>query len=163
MNTTQTGAHPSFWRDRIAVPIRQVFAQGTSPDKIAQCFGFGFLFSVLPFPGFSSILCALVAVWMKLNMAAIQAINWLCIGLQIALVVPFIRMGAWMWHATPPLAGPELIAQLKASPIAFARMFGWSVIHALTAWVIIGPIVAWSTYGIVRAVATRVARANPTV
>ncbi len=133
-----------------------MFTQGTSPEKISQCFAFGILFSVLPFPGFSSILCALFAVWMKLNMAAIQAINWLCLGLQIALVVPFIRIGARIWHAPPPqLSGTEIIALLRASPLAFARMFGDYVIHALTAWIIIGPVVALATYGVVRATASQ--------
>lgn len=149
----------SLWRDRIATPLRRMFTQGTSPSKIAQCIAFGLFFSVLPFPGFSSLLCAAVAIWLRLNMAAIQAINWLCIGLQIALILPFIRIGAWIWHATPhPLSGPETLGMVRIVPSEFTPTLGWSIVHALTAWVIIAPVVAIIAYWITRAIAVRIAR-----
>jgi hypothetical protein len=70
-------------------------------------------------------------------MPAIQAANWLAMPFQIFLLVPFLRLGQWLFRR--PAMGfsrSQILAELTRAPWqAMARMGGmWS--HALLAWLV---------------------------
>ncbi len=66
---------------------------GLSPETVALIFVLGLVLGVFPVYGAPTVLCAVVAVALRLNVAAVQIINQLCSPLQIALLVPLGRAG----------------------------------------------------------------------
>lgn len=67
---------------------------GLSPETIALVVTVGFVLGVFPVFGLPTILCALAAVILRLNLPAIQLINQLTSPLQLALLIPLSRFGA---------------------------------------------------------------------
>ena len=92
-------------------PIVDLLTQGITPEKIALSIAFGLVLGVFPALGWTTLLCLLVAVWLRLNVPAMQLVNYLAYPLQVALLVPFIRAGEVLFRA--PKLGislPQILA-----------------------------------------------------
>ena len=93
-----------FLHRRILTPILDLLRQGITPEKIALSIALGITLGVTPVLGSTSILCFLAAVVFRLNVPAIQLVNYFVYPLQFALLIPFIRMGEWIFAARPPVS-----------------------------------------------------------
>jgi uncharacterized protein (DUF2062 family) len=99
-------------------PLLALSGQGMAPESIALSVALGLVLGVFPVFGCPTILCALAALALGLNLPAIQAVNHLAYPLQFILLVPFIRLGGWLFRFTP--RSPNL---LTASLHAIAGWF----------------------------------------
>jgi uncharacterized protein (DUF2062 family) len=134
---------------RIARPFLDLLRQGIAPEKIALTIAIGLALGVTPVIGSTTLLCTLAAAVLRLNLPAIQLVNGLAYPLQLALIVPFLRAGAWLFHAPlPALTVASLFAQLHAG-VWHAVVTLWSAtLHALVAWVLVSAATATLTYAI---------------
>lgn len=130
---------------------------GISPRRLALTLALGFAIGCLPVVGIPTGLCVVVAVALKLNMPAIQAANYAAMPLQFALILPFIRLGGWMF-------GPGQQRQLGKTllagrPLEALRVSGSVAGEALGAWLVLAvPAVLLMTLGL-----TAVLRRVPSV
>jgi len=125
-------------RRRLVEPFTALFKQGLSPEKMVLCVVAGSVLSIFPILGTTTILCTVAAVALRLNLPAIQAVNWLCSGAQLVLIIPFIRIGEKLFGATPlPLSLTQLAALFKADWIVFLRQFWVTLLHAIAGWGVI--------------------------
>jgi uncharacterized protein (DUF2062 family) len=133
----------------IATPFLKLLRQGFTPEKIALTIAIGLVLGVTPMLGSATLLCALAAGLLRLNLAAIQLVNGIVYPLQLALVIPFLRMGAWLFRAPlPHLTMSSLFQQIRAN-FWYAVDSLWSAtIHALVAWIFIGAIAGIAIYSI---------------
>ena len=76
-------------------------SQGISPGRLALTLALGFAIGCIPVVGVPTILCATLALALRLNLPAIQAANYAAMPFQLALIVPFVRMGRWLVSADP--------------------------------------------------------------
>jgi uncharacterized protein (DUF2062 family) len=120
--------------------------QGISPRRLALTLALGFAIGCIPVVGIPTLVCAALAVAMRLNLPAIQAANYAVMPLQLLLIVPFVRLGGWLiasGHNQSFQAG----ALLHASPQVLATQMGWLAGQALLAWVLIAmPAVLLMTF-----------------
>jgi uncharacterized protein (DUF2062 family) len=70
--------------------------QGVSPRRLALTLAIGFAVGCIPMVGVPTVLCAVLALGLRLNLPAIQAANYAAMPLQFALFVPFVRLGRWL-------------------------------------------------------------------
>lgn len=147
------------FRRRAIAPVVALFKQGLSPEKIVLCVVAGSGLSVFPILGTTTILCTVAAVVLRLNLPAIQAVNWLCSGAQLLLIIPFIRIGEKLFGATPlPLSLTQLAALFKADWIAFLLQFWATLLHAMVGWgVVCLPLALLAYWAMVRVLRRRMA------
>ncbi len=88
-------------RQRVGEPIVALLRMGTSPQRIAISIAVGTIIGVLPLLGSTTALCFVIAVALRLNLVAMQAFNWLVAGPQLIMILPFIRLGEWLYRAPP--------------------------------------------------------------
>jgi uncharacterized protein (DUF2062 family) len=110
--------------------------QGISPQRLALTLALGFAIGCIPVVGVTSAICLVVAACLRLNFPAIQAANWAAMPLQVALIVPFVRLGGRLLgfgsgHAI------AFAALLHASPFEMISKMGWLAGQALLAWLVI--------------------------
>jgi uncharacterized protein (DUF2062 family) len=119
--------------------------QGISPRKLALTLALGFAVGCIPVVGVPTLLCAALAVALKLNLPAIQAANYLAMPLQVLLILPFMRLGGWMFASGHPQAtAAETL--LHGSPLKLIWASGSLAGEALGAWMVIaGPSVVLMT------------------
>ncbi len=96
-----SGKKEGFLRRRIARPIVELLRQGVTPEKMALSLALGVALGVFPVLGTTTALCALAALILRLNLPAIQIINYFVYPLQIVLILPFFRADEKLFGAPP--------------------------------------------------------------
>ncbi len=132
---------------RILDPILGLLRQGLAPAQLALSLAFGLGVGIFPVLGVSTPLLAAIALGMRLNLAAIQLVNYLASPLQLLLIIPFVRVGEWLVGAErQPLtvrAGTELLAK----GVWQAVVILWdAIVHAAIGWMAIGPVLIFVLY-----------------
>jgi uncharacterized protein (DUF2062 family) len=113
--------------------------QGISPRRLALTLALGFAIGCIPVVGIPTVVCAALALALRLNLPAIQAANYAVMPLQLALILPFIRLGGWLVsssHYQAVQAG-QAGALLHATPLRLITQMGSLAGQALLAWVIL--------------------------
>ena len=130
-------------RRRVRDPLVAELRQGATPEGLASSVAVGAAVGVLPFLGTTTVLCALAGRIFRLNHVALQVTNYLLYPAQIALVVPFVRLGETLLGAEAmPIDPATVIAEFTASPAAFLAKFGLAGAHAFLAWALVAPAAA---------------------
>ena len=65
-----------FFDRRVVGPSMALLTQGITPEKIALSLAFGIVLGIFPVPGSTTMLCAAAAVVFRLNLPAIQLVNY---------------------------------------------------------------------------------------
>ena len=131
-----------FSDSRLALRVRAAQEQvaawlrcGIAPRQLAFTLALGFAIGCIPLLGVTTAICAVLALVLRLNMPAIQAANWVAMPLQAILLIPFLRLGQWMFSGHPvSFSRSDLLARMTAAPwhamLEMSGVFG----HALLAW-----------------------------
>jgi uncharacterized protein (DUF2062 family) len=133
-----------FFRNKIIEPILRLLRQGISPEKIALGMAVGLVIGIFPVIGATTLLCTAAALILRLNLPAIQVLNYLAYPLQILLLIPFFQFGAWLFGVEPlPLSGSQLIAMFEADFWGTIAELWDITLRAIAAWSLIClPLVA---------------------
>jgi uncharacterized protein (DUF2062 family) len=121
-------------RERVKGGVTQWLRQGISPRRLALTLALGFAIGCIPVVGLPTLVCAAVAVALRLNVPAIQAANYVAMPLQLALIVPFVRLGGRVTAASPH---PDAVSLLHLSPLHLATQLSGLAGQALLAWVLV--------------------------
>ena len=147
-----------FFQRRLLRPIVELLTQGIAPEKIALSIAIGLVVGVFPALGWTTLLCLLVALWLKLNIPAMQLVNYLAYPLQLALLVPFIRAGEFLFRAPRmPLSLPLILGMVKANVWHAITALWGETVHAIVVWMLIAPVAVWVIYRVLAPVVRRLA------
>ena len=137
----------TVWRRKVVRPINEFLRQGLTPQKLSLTIALGITLGVIPVLGSTVLLCTLAAFAFRLNLAAIQLVNWLVYPFQLALLIPFYRMGGWIFRTPPSELSVVHILELIRINALHAIETLWTVtIHALAAWLLLGSIATGLLY-----------------
>jgi uncharacterized protein (DUF2062 family) len=130
------------WIQRqIIVPIIQLLRQGITPEKIALSIAFGAVLGSMPAIGVTTTLCLIIAYLLRLNPVAIQLVNYLMYPVQLALFLPFIRVGEIVFRQRHLVITVNQIEHLFSTNMAAAIRLLWtSIWHAVTVWAALAPL-----------------------
>ena len=102
------------------------------------------------------MLCTLAAFTLRLNLPAILLVNGMVYPLQLTLLVPFLRAGAWIFRVEGPKLSIGEIFHLIRTDVWHATTTLWvATMHALVIWLIAGFVVSGIVYLILSAVLPR--------
>lgn len=136
---------------RILATLLELLRQGVTPERIALSLVIGVLIGVMPVLGVTTMLCFILALPLRLNMVAIQSVNWLVYPIQIALLLPFYRGGEWLFRAPRLGLMPSDIKALFESGILHAISTLWdTTLRAMVVWLLVSAILAPLLYAILR-------------
>jgi uncharacterized protein (DUF2062 family) len=131
---------PPFSHQSLATRLLHVLRQGLTPEKLALSLALGASLSCFPVFGATTLLCTAVALAFRLNLPAIQVGNYLALPLQIALFIPFLRLGERIFHVPRmPLSPQQLLALAKTAPTEAVHILLSGQWHAIVGWMLIAP------------------------
>jgi hypothetical protein len=148
---------------RGVLPILALLRMGATPQRLAWSIAAGLLIGINPLLGTSTIVSLAVAAAFRLNLVASQMTNHASWPLEIVLVVPFIRLGARVFHTAPMPLSPHLFLEAaRASPLAVIRQLWVWEWHALLVWAAIAvvamPLIALALTPLLRRLQDRIQR-----
>jgi uncharacterized protein (DUF2062 family) len=148
-----------FFQRRFVRPVVELLRQGVSAEKIGLSIALGVALGVFPELGSTTLLCALAAVALRLNLPAIQIVNYFVYPLQIALLIPFYRLGEKLFRTDQlPLSVPQIYAMIRVSTSGAVRALWTTTWHAIVVWCFFAPLGASVVYLILIPALRRVAR-----
>ncbi len=137
--------YPVAWIQRLS---KSWLRQGASPDRLALALALGFAIGCIPVLGAPTLLCAALALALRLNLPAIQAANYAAMPLQLVLIAPFLRLGAWLldlkadraFVATAHFPFTHAVAQLAV--LAGQATLAWFLFAVPAVALVTGPLAA---------------------
>jgi len=112
---------------------RRVFyvsLEGVTAETLALSIGLALVLGVFPVYGCPTLLCAAAAIVLRLNLPAMQLVNALTTPLQLALLIPFHRLGDWLL----PGAGRRIFTGVHSEVWRFLDGIWTLAVHAITGW-----------------------------
>lgn len=148
-----------FFYRKLVRPIIELLKQGVTPEKIALSLALGAALGVFPALGWTTTLCAIAALTLRLNLPAIQIVNYFMYPAQIALLIPFFRLGEKLFRAPHlPISVPQMYAMIRVSMWDAIRALWTTTWHAIIVWMLIAPFFVALTYAILAPLLRRVLR-----
>jgi len=130
-----------FFRRRLVRPLLDLLRQGVTPEKIALSVALGAALGLFPALGCSTTLCAIAAIVLRLNLPAIQLVNFFVYPAQLALLVPFFRWGERLFRAPHfPISVPQIYALFHASTWLAIKLLWTTIWHAMVVWGMMAPV-----------------------
>ncbi|HTB97254.1 MAG TPA: DUF2062 domain-containing protein [Terracidiphilus sp.] len=137
----------THWLEKAKTQAAGWLRTGISPRRLALTLALGFAIGCLPVFGIPTALCAVLALTMRLNVPAIQAANYAAMPLQLILMLPFVRLGGWLFGPTQQHAMERSL--LHATAVQTFRSSGMVAGQAMGAWLLLaGPAVLVMTMGL---------------
>ncbi len=131
--------------------IAALLSEGITPHKIALTVALGVMLGVTPVLGTTTILCAIAALALRINLPLIQVVNYLVYPLQLLLLIPFIQAGQWLFGQPPlPFSFTQLTALFHENFWHTLNMLWNYTLHGLVAWLVLGGIAAAFIYIVLR-------------
>ncbi len=151
-----------FLQRRLVNPLLALLRQGVTPDALALSVALGIAIGLIPVLGASTALCALAALALRLNMPAIQIVNYLLTPLQLLLIIPLLRFGEWISRSPRfPITLESGLALLSNGIFNAVNVLWTAIVHATLGWIVLAPLVAFVLYRVLCVVFRRVGPARP--
>jgi len=136
-----------FLERQVARPIIALLKQGVTPEKLALSLALGAALGVFPALGWTTTLCAIAALALRLNLPAIQIVNYFMYPLQIALLIPFFRLGEKLFGAPHlPVSVSQIYAMIHASVWNAVKLLWTTTWHAIVVWGLGAPVLVALIY-----------------
>ena len=120
---------------------------GVAPERLALSIALGIALGLVPALGITTLLCTLAAFLFRLNLPAIQIVNYFVYPLQLALLIPFIRAGEWLFGVESLNLSFEIIQRMMKANLWETVLRLWAAtMRAVVAWLLIAPVVVALVY-----------------
>ena len=132
---------------RLFKPLLDQLRQGITPEKLALSVALGITLGIVPVLGSTTILCALAGLALGLNQPALQAVNYIAYPLQLALLIPFYRLGEGLFHAPKLDITVDGVKVLIRSGVLNSVHVLWdTTMRAIVAWGLVAPVLGAGIY-----------------
>ncbi len=129
---------------RIVSPLARLLSQGMPADRIALSMAVALSLAVIPVLGVTTGLCLVAAFAFRLNVAAMQLVNWLATPIQLALLWPFYQVGARLAGLTPVSVAPASFREaLQADPLGLLESLWQQMLAGTALWLAIALPATW--------------------
>ena len=134
-------------RRRVVQPFIDLLKQGITPEKLALSVALGVTIGVFPVLGSTTILCGVAAWALKLNIPAMQLVNYLVYPLQLALLIPFLRTGSSLFGAGQLNLTLAQVFDLIRGGVGHAMaVLGVATLQGAFLWLIVSPVAVAGIY-----------------
>jgi len=140
---TAAPVHHNWFYRRGVLPILALLRMGATPRSLAWSIAAGLVIGINPIIGTTTVLCLAATFSFRLNVVASQIANHAMFPLELALVIPFIRLGSRVFHtAAMPLSPHVFLLAARHAPLALTRQLWLWEWHAFVLWAAISVVTA---------------------
>jgi len=130
--------HPKLILARVSKGVRSraaaLLQSGLTPQQLSLTLCLGTALGVMPLLWGTTLICALIAARLKLNQAAMQAVNYCCYPLQLALFLPFCRLGELLFPWGGAVRGEMLTEALHGHLGGSLSLLALATARGVGAW-----------------------------
>ena len=140
-------------KNNVSNSVKSMLKNGVSPMRITLCIALGVTLGIFPILGMTTLLCTIAAVALRLNMPAIQMVNFLVYPLQLVLLAPFYGIGSWLFNQPDWLVSQGNLIDLIRNDFWGSMASLWDLtLYAILTWLAISPFIVLVLYFILKPV-----------
>lgn len=118
--------------------LRAFLKQGTSPQQLAASVSLGVFLGIFPMLGVTTWVSTAIALRWKLNLPLMLTLLYLAWPIQVALIIPFLRLGEWVCEVPAfPLSPGKLQAAFETDFFSAVKKFWDANLYAITGWAMV--------------------------
>lgn len=152
----------NFLQSRVIKPLVKLLVAGVTPEKLALSLALSAALAVIPAFGWSVWLCGLAGLALGLNLPAMQAVNYFLYPAQVALLLPFFRLGEKLFRAPHlPLSVSQIISMAHANFWGAIKLLWNTTWHAVVVWALLAPFAVGLIYVGLLPIFRRVVKRQP--
>lgn len=127
-----------FKNIQIKKVVAQALYQGLTPRKLALTCAFGVVLGIFPVFGLTTLLCFGAAFLFRLNIPIIQVVNYVFAPLQLILIIPFIKLGTYIFRLNPfPYSSDQLLVMFKDDLWVLVKEAGLALAIGIGIWMVL--------------------------
>lgn len=127
-----------YLRRKVINPLLDLLKRGTTPEKLSLSVALGITLGIIPLLGIITIICAFLAFRFRLNAPVMIIFSNLVYPIQIALYIPFIRLGEYTFDIPSiPFSISEMLASIRHDWLEAINRFGMANLLGLFSWALI--------------------------
>lgn len=135
-----------FLKRVVSRRLKDILASGLTPRKLLMTLCIGGALGLMPLVWGTTLLCIAVAYVFRLNQVVLQSVNYLLYPLQLALIIPYCRLGARLFPWGPSFPAEILTYVLHGHGAGTINLFAWATLKAIGAWLLTAPPLAFVLY-----------------
>lgn len=149
-----------FNKKYILTILNEALRMGTSPRKLSITCGLGVILGLFPMLGTTTWICFAVAFFLRLNVVVIQLVNYLVFPLQLILIIPFIKAGAFIFGlGSFPYSRADLVEKFSSDFWGITKEVGIFLGAGVISWILFAvPIFLTVSYLMFRILKSRESR-----
>jgi len=138
-----------WFKRKVKDPLLAELKQGITAKDLALASAVSLAIAVNPFIGTTTLLCLLAGKIFRLNHVVMQTINYFSYPLQIALIIPWIRLGEKLTGSEAQVIEfTQMKVEFSQSFANFVSKFCQLGVHAFLGWIVVVPWATWIVYRI---------------
>ena len=154
----------NFLQRRVIKPVVKLLSQGVTPEKLALSLALSAALAVIPAFGWSVWLCGIAGLAFGLNLPAMQVVNYFLYPAQVALLLPFFRMGEKLFRVPHlPLSISQIVSMAQANLWGAIKLLWNTTWHAVVVWALLAPFAIGFIYLVLLPIFRRVVNRKTTV
>ena len=149
------------WRLRVTQPLAAVMKAGLTPTALAQAVALGVVCGIFPVPGSTTIVAGAFAIAVGVNVVLVQLVNLLMTPVNLATLIPFIRIGMLALGEGSDNAfslDAFKAAATKGGVVEALQQFVTPLLRGVLGWALCSPLIAGAVFALVLPLARRWAR-----
>jgi hypothetical protein len=124
-----------------------LFMQGLTPKELSQSIIVSGLIAIIPVLGVSTFMITTVSLKWKLNLPVMIALSYLMWPVQILMIIPFIRIGEFIFSVSPNhYTVEEIISSFQSSFFKTLSHLSFELLCGLGGWFFTAVPVAVGVY-----------------
>jgi uncharacterized protein (DUF2062 family) len=137
----------NWLKAKLLHPLIALLKQGSTPYTLAWSVTIGFVVGIFPIIGVTTVICLGLAIIFRLNLVAIQLVNYLVYPVQLLLLIPYFQLVSWFFGTENPFSSIDQIQRLFNQGFWEATYsLGWLLAEAIIIWGIIAIPIGFITY-----------------
>jgi uncharacterized protein (DUF2062 family) len=127
-----------YIKNKILVPFRLVPADGLTAGKLAFSVTIGIVSGLFPVIGTTTLISLLLTMIFRQNLLVVQSVQWMVGIIQVFLIIPFMRFGAYLLSQNKVHISIEQV-KLAFQPgiLSGLKTIGIFHLYAILTWLIV--------------------------
>lgn len=136
-------------KDRLLKSLYGFLKQGITLHKLSLSVAFGVTIGLFPIFGTTTTILLIVALVFRLNVAAMQLVNYALYPVQVVMIYPLIKLGTYIFQVNPlPYTVEEMLNMMQENFFETLEKFWQALLVGAGAWLIFAiPLFALTYYG----------------
>ena len=136
-------------KEKLLSMVKAMLTEGMNLKKISLCISLGFVLGIFPVLGVTSLLCTAASLALRLNLPAIQLVNYMVYQLQLVMLAPFYGAGSWLFKQQGSTFIDKNLIDIFQNGFWGSMTNLWDLtLYAILTWLVISPLLILLLYSI---------------